>query len=92
MQLFAKDPTGRVYVLNDLDPSDLVEALKQRIAAQSDYDVEDQCLLYESELLEDNHCLSDYSIQVQPILVLVPSQVRAYNCCKGWGIGKGGLG
>ena len=61
--------------------SDLVENVKQQVQDALTIDVTEQKFSYGSNILEDDHCISDYSIQDGSTIHMVTTNFKSkYNC------------
>jgi ubiquitin C len=54
-----------------VEPSDTIEIVKAKIQEKEGISVDQQCLVYASEQLEDACTLSDYNIRIGSKLLLV---------------------
>ena len=70
MQIFVT-PQGFTMITIDVEPSDTVENVKQKVQDRIGIAVENQRLIYAGKELENNRTLSDYNIQKEATVHLV---------------------
>lgn len=77
MEVTVRDPNGRKFVLQDVDPSNAIADIKDRIEDQENIPKDQQRLAFGGKpLSKDNKTLKDYGIKHKSTLNLEPMQVH----------------
>ncbi|CAG8743308.1 16398_t:CDS:1, partial [Cetraspora pellucida] len=70
MQIFVKILSGRPLITIEVESSDTIGQVKQKIQNKEGYSAERQLLIFDSKLLEDDCTLSNYSIHNETMIHL----------------------
>ena len=87
MQIFVLDLDQGETLTLDVEPSDTIENIKQKISDNSEPRIDSQVLIFDGSILEDGKTLSDYSIQKESTLYLLIRSADRPSACSERGIG-----
>ena len=63
MKIFVKTLTGKIITLEDVEPSESIDSVKQKNQTKEGIPPDQQRLIFNARQLEDDRTLSEYAIQ-----------------------------
>ncbi|KAF7532339.1 hypothetical protein G7Z17_g13652 [Cylindrodendrum hubeiense] len=78
MKVTFKDLKQQKFTL-DVEPSELISAVKEKISAEKGWDPKLQKLIYSGKILKDEETVGSYSIEEKGFVVCMVNKVRTLN-------------
>ncbi|KAH7023538.1 XPC-binding domain-containing protein [Ilyonectria destructans] len=78
MKVTFKDLKQQKFTL-DVEPSELISAVKEKISAEKGWDPKLQKLIYSGKILKDEETVGSYNIEEKGFVVCMVNKVRTFN-------------